>query len=52
MLSLTAMGITAAIVDGQPTILIVSDDGKEKQNRSGRYWLLSQPEYQALKGEI
>jgi hypothetical protein len=41
-----AEGITAAVIDGQPRIVIVSDDGKRKQQRFARFLLLDPAQLQ------
>lgn len=45
-------GICPAIVNGRPSVLIVSDDGKEKHNVQARFWLASTDEYRELKENI
>jgi hypothetical protein len=45
-------GISPAIVGGRQTICIVSDDGDEDNQRPGRYALLSETQYQELKGLV
>ncbi|MDJ0870270.1 MAG: hypothetical protein QNJ87_00710 [Gammaproteobacteria bacterium] len=42
-------GVSPATVDGRQTICIVSDDGDEKEERPGRYSLLSETQYEELK---
>jgi hypothetical protein len=41
-----AEGITAAVIDGQPRIVIVSDDGKREQQRFARFLLLDPAQLQ------
>ncbi len=41
-----AEGITPAVVDGQPRILIVSDDGSRKKDRFARFMLLGPDQLQ------
>ncbi|MEF8721269.1 DUF3616 domain-containing protein [Candidatus Accumulibacter phosphatis] len=41
-----AEGITAAVIDGQPRIVIVSDDGKRKEQRFARFLLLDPAQLQ------
>jgi hypothetical protein len=45
-------GISPATVDGRQTICIVSDDGDEDNQIPGRYSLLSETQYQELKGLV
>ncbi len=45
-------GINPVIIDGKNTLLFVSDDGKDDDNKTGRYWLLKPEEYQELKNRV
>ena len=45
-------GISPATVDGRRTICIVSDDGDEDNQIPGRYSLLTESQYQELKGLV
>jgi hypothetical protein len=45
-------GISPATLDGRQTICIVSDDGDEDNQIPGRYSLLSETQYQELKGLV
>ena len=45
-------GICPAVIGDKPTILVVSDDGSEKDGRQARYWLASLNEYKQLKAQI
>lgn len=41
-----AEGVTAAIIDGKPKIVIVSDDGNRDENRSARFLILDPAQLQ------
>ncbi|MEN8133346.1 MAG: hypothetical protein ABFS45_24875, partial [Pseudomonadota bacterium] len=45
-------GISPATVGGEPSVLIVSDDGDENEDRQARYWLADLDEYKKLKAQI
>jgi hypothetical protein len=45
-------GISPATVNGEPSVLIVSDDGDENNDMQARYWLASLDEYKKLKEQI